>query len=125
MEVLGSPVAQLVHHTDNPCADIFVRICEVTAKGRSLNLSDGFVRLSPERNSGTVTIRLDAIAHRFNAGNRVRLQVSGGAHPRYARNLGTDEDPATSTRLVASRRTVCHGAGGYSRVLWPCRPLGE
>ena len=122
LEVLGSPVVELVHHTDNPCADIFVRICEVTANGRSLNLSDGFVRLSPERNTGTVVIRLDAIAHRFDAGNRIRLQVSGGAHPRYARNLGTDEDPATSTRLVPSRRTLCHGAGGFSRVLLPYRP---
>jgi putative CocE/NonD family hydrolase len=122
LEVIGNPVTELVHRTDNPCADIFVRICEVTAKGHSLNLSDGFVRLSTEKHSGSVVIRLDAIAHRFASGNRIRLQVSGGAHPRYARNLGTDDDPATSTRLVASERRICHGVGGFSRVLLPCRP---
>jgi predicted acyl esterase len=60
------------------------------------------------------------MAHRFNPGTRVRLQISGGAHPRYARNLGTDEDPATSVHLVPSHRTICHGDGGYSRVFLPC-----
>ena len=125
LEVLGRPVVELVHHTDNPCADIFVRLCEVTANGRSLNLSDGFHRRSGGEPTGAVVIGLDAIAHRFAPGTRIRLQVSGGAHPRYARNLGTEEDPATSTRLVASERTVCHGEGGFSRVLLPCPPRAD
>jgi hypothetical protein len=37
------------------------------------------------------------MGHRFAAGHRIRLQVSSGAHPRYARNPGTGEDPATAT----------------------------
>ena len=44
------------------------------------------------------------IAHRFAAGHRIRLQVSSGAHPRYARNPGTGEDPATAT--AATLRAV-------------------
>ena len=119
LEVLGDPVIELVHHTDNPCADLFVRICEVTANGSSLNVSDGFQRLSPEKSSGSISIRLDALAHRFNPGTRIRVQVSGGAHPRYARNLGTQEDPATGTTLVPSHRSISHGAGGFSRLLLP------
>ena len=62
---------------------------------------------------------MEAVAHRFGPGTRIRLQVSGGAHPRYARSLGTDQDPATSTELVPSRRTIFHGRGGVSRVLLP------
>ena len=65
-------------------------------------------------------MRLDAVAHRFPVGSRLRLQVSGGAHPRYARNLGTGQDPATSTDLVPSARTVRHGEGGLSLVRLPC-----
>jgi len=122
LEVMGSPVAELAHHSDNPHADLFVRLCEVRPNGRSVNVSDGFHRLRPGEESGTVRIRMDAVAHRFTPGVRIRLQVSGGAHPRYARNLGTDRDPATSTDLVPSRRTVCHGEGGLSRVLLPCTP---
>jgi putative CocE/NonD family hydrolase len=124
LEVIGVPMVELVHHTDNPHADLFVRLCEVSAKERSINLSDGFRRLEPARSSGIIQIRLDALAHRFAPGTRIRLQVSGGAHPRYARNLGTDKDPATSTELAPSRRTICHGDGGFSRVFLPC-PIAE
>lgn len=124
LEVIGNPVVELVHGTDNPHCDLFVRLCEVTENGRSVNLSDAFQRLQPARSSGTVRLRLDAMAHRFDRGTRVRLQISGGAHPRYARNLGTDEDPATGTTLAASRRTIACGAGGISRLFLP-RPVAQ
>jgi putative CocE/NonD family hydrolase len=120
LEVMGNPVVELVHHTDNPHADLFVRLCEVGRTGRSTNMSDALQRLNPEQSSGPIRLRLDAIAHRFSPGIRLRLQVSGGAHPRYARNLGTDDDPATSTNLAPSQRTICHGEGGLSRILLPC-----
>ena len=119
MEVIGSPVVEVVHQTDNPHADLFVRLCDVARNGRSTNVSDGFRRLEPEQASGTIRIRLDAVAHRFTPGASIRLQVSGGAHPRYARNLGTHEDPATSSNLAPSRRKVFHGEGGFSRLLLP------
>ena len=35
-----------------------------------------------------VTVALWPMGHRFAAGHRIRLQVSSGAHPRYARNSG-------------------------------------
>jgi putative CocE/NonD family hydrolase len=125
LEIVGSPVVTLVHGSDNPYADLFVRLCEVTATGRSVNLSDGFRRLHPDEPDGVITIRFEAVAHRFAAGARIRLQVSGGAHPRYARNLGTDEDPATGTATTASHRRICHGAGGMSRLSLPCHRSGS
>jgi putative CocE/NonD family hydrolase len=120
LEVIGNPVVELVHASDNPHADLFVRLCEVRKNGRSVNLSDAFLRLDPAESSGPVLVRLEALAHRFLPGSRLRLQISGGAHPRYARNLGTGEDPATGTELVRSRRTISHGQGGFSRLLLPC-----
>lgn len=120
VEVVGSPVVELAHRTDNPHADLFVRLCDVSSSGKSVNVSDGFRRLDPQQAQGTVSIRLEAVAHCFGPRSRIRLQVSGGAHPRYARNLGTDEDPATGTGLAPSRRQVCHGEGGLSAVLLPC-----
>jgi putative CocE/NonD family hydrolase len=125
LEVIGNPVVELAHRTDNPHADLFVRLCEVRKNGRSINVSDAFQRLKPENSSGTIRLRLDAMAHRFTPGTRVRLQISGGAHPRYARNLGTDEDPATSSNLAPSRRTIFHGDGGLSRIFLPCQPVDE
>jgi uncharacterized protein len=91
LEVVGKPVIEMVHQTDNPYADLFVRLCEVGKNGQSINVSDGFQRLEPDKASGTIRLRLDAVAHRFTPGVSIRLQVSGGAHPRYARNLGTNQ----------------------------------
>ena len=116
LEVIGNPVVELVHQTDNPHADLFVRLCEVRKNGRSINVSDGFQRLEPEKSSGTILLQLDAMAHRFTPGTRIRLQISGGAHPRYARNLGTDQGSGHEQRACAisaddlpwSRRSLPH-----------------
>ena len=52
-------------------------------------------------------------------GHRIRLQVSGGAHPRYGRNLGTAEPVATGTRLQASvprcLTSICRMAPRHGR----------
>jgi uncharacterized protein len=106
LEVLGRPVVEIGHSSDNPFADLFVRVSEVDAKGRSRNVSDGFVRLDPSAPQGVVRLELDPLAHRFARGNRIRLIVAGGSHPRWERNLGTGDDPATSTRMLPSHRTI-------------------
>lgn len=119
LEVVGVPVAEIWHGTDNPHADLFVRLGQLDGRGRSRNVSEGFVRLDPAASRGAVRVRLDACAHRFAAGTRIRVLVVGGSHPRFARNLGTGDDPATGVRTTPSHRTVAHGTGGTSRVILP------
>lgn len=117
--VAGIPVLELSHSCDNPHNDLFVRVSEVDAKGRSHNVSDGYRRGTPA--SGTVTIELDAVAHRFRAGSRIRVLVAGGSHPRFTRNLGTGEPLLSGRRLAAATHTV-HVGGGASRLLLPASP---
>jgi putative CocE/NonD family hydrolase len=115
--VHGNPVAELAHSSDNQHVDVFVRISEVDPKGRSRNVSDGYRRLDGTPQDGnTVSLELDAIAHRFRAGSRIRVLIAGGSHPRYARNLGTGEATVTGSRLTPSTHEVHFGA---SRVLLP------
>ncbi len=116
LDVLGTPTVELAHASDNPHADLFARLSEVHPDGRSRNVSEGFVRLDPGAATGTVRLGLDAVAHRFSARNRIRLVVAGGSHPRWERNLGTDDDPATSSRMAPSHRTIDLAA---SRLLLP------
>ena len=72
-----------------------------------------------------VTFDLWPIAHRFAAGHRIRLQVSSGAHPRYARNPGTGEDAATATTLAPVDIQLLHGARHPSALILPsCDELG-
>ncbi|NUW41584.1 CocE/NonD family hydrolase [Nonomuraea rhodomycinica] len=106
LAVIGSPVVEVGHGSDNPFADLFLRLSEVDADGRSRNVSDGYVRLDPSRPTGVVRLELDPVAHCFAPGNRLRLIIAGGSHPRWERNLGTGDDPATSTRMQPSHRTI-------------------
>jgi putative CocE/NonD family hydrolase len=106
LEVVGKPVAELSHGSDNPHVDLFVRLSEVDVKGRSHNVSDGFVRLHPSERPGVVRLELEPAAHRFASGNRIRLVVTGGSHPRWQRNLGTEDDPVRSSRMRPSHRTI-------------------
>jgi putative CocE/NonD family hydrolase len=92
--------------------DVFARLCDLDSAGRSSNICDGLVRL-PEFATDEpveVTIPMSSTAYQFRPGHRIRLQVSGGAHPRFARNTGTTEPLATATRLVASDVTVQAGS---------------
>jgi putative CocE/NonD family hydrolase len=106
LEVIGTPTIELVHTSDSPTADLFVRVSQADSRGRSRNVTDGFRRLDPSSSSGTIAIELDATAHTFPAGSRVRLLIAGGSFPRWERNLGTADDPATSTTTRPSHRTI-------------------
>jgi uncharacterized protein len=114
--VVGTPVIELAHACDNPYNDVFVRVSEVDANGRSRNVSDGYRRGTTSL--GTVRLELDAVAHRFRAGSCIRVLIAGGSHPRFARNLGTDEPVLTGTTLRTATHTV-HLGDGASRVLLP------
>ncbi len=125
IEVVGVPVVEFALTIDNPHADVFVRLCDVDAKGVSRNVCDGFVRLDPAIPAGEVQrldLGLDPCAHRFAAGHRVRLVVAGGSHPRFARNEGTGAPPGTSTQLRPSLHTVWHTPSEASRLVLPVLP---
>ncbi|MEV7625834.1 CocE/NonD family hydrolase [Actinoplanes sp. NPDC089786] len=106
LTVLGAPVLTLAHSSDNPHVDVFARLSDVGARARSRNVTEGYLRLDPERGDGPVTLRLRNVAHRFAAGSRVRLLISGGAHPQYARNLGTGENPGTGSAMRPATHAI-------------------
>jgi uncharacterized protein len=111
LEFEGFPVVDVSLSVDNPHADVFIRICDVDEKGRSRNITDTLVPLDTTVAAGEVqhiTARLSPCAHRLMKGHRLRLQLSGGAHPQYARNLGTGEPLSTGTGLKAAVHTINH-----------------
>lgn len=120
--VYGTPVVELAHGSDNPNVDLFVRVSEVDAKGRSKNVSDGYRRLSAPtgKSKRTVRVELDGTAHRFRAGSRIRVLITGSWSPRYARSLGTDEPILTGRQSKPAIHTVRYGR---SRLLLPVGPL--
>jgi hypothetical protein len=117
LEIAGLPQAEIAYTTDNPHLDWLVRICEVDAKGHSWNVSEAYRRAT--ESDGVLRVDLGAVAHRFGSGSRIRVQLSGGAHPVYERNLGTGERVTTSSAMRPSTRTIAHGRGGQSFVTLP------
>ncbi|MFF4700411.1 CocE/NonD family hydrolase [Streptomyces chattanoogensis] len=127
VRILGPVSAELRVGTDTGRADVFVRLCDVDDRGRSTNVCDGLRRLDPtdgpDATAGSdvtdhadttrtapaaVTVAMSSTAYHFPAGHRIRLQVSGGAHPRFARNTGTGEPLPTATRLRPAEVTLHH-----------------
>jgi uncharacterized protein len=123
VEIVGEVSAELSVTRDNPYADLFVRLCDVSPRGRSRNLCDGIVRLTDQDPlTGPVTVSLIAAAHRFDRGHQVRLQVSGGAFPRFARNPGNGEVDAPAADLTPTRYEIGLGSpdtGNASALLLP------
>ena len=76
-----------------------------------------------QQQDGTRRIRIELwpTAHRFKAGHRVRLQVSSGSHPRYARNLGSGEPLATATTFRVAEQHVFHDPDHPSAIAIPVR----
>ncbi len=107
VEVIGEVAAELRVTRDNRYADLFVRLCDVDPRGRSRNVCDGIVRLTEaEPLTGTTRVSLLGAAHRFGRGHRIRLQVAGGAHPRFARNPGNGQVDAATEDLVPTQYDI-------------------
>ena len=112
-EVVGPVSLRLRVRGSSPYFDVFARLCDVDANGASWNICDGLLRLDGSRPAGPdgwreIEVAMSATAHRFAAGHRLRVQVSGGAHPRWARNTGTAVQIATATSLVPVDIEICH-----------------
>ena len=132
VEVVGPVRAEIHVRSELPYLDVFVRLCDVDRRGRSWNVCDGLVRVAPGRfpvdpdGVTRVPVALWPAAHRFAVGHRLRVQVSGGAHPRYARNPGTGEPLGAAITLRVGWRQVLHDPSHPSRLLLPrCPPAPQ
>jgi putative CocE/NonD family hydrolase len=110
VEVLGPVTATLHISALRDHFDIFVRLCDVDTSGRSWNVCDGLTRVSASAadTSGVrrIEVTLWPTAYHFKPEHRIRIQVSGGAHPRFARNPGTGAALGQPSDLVPVRLEV-------------------
>jgi uncharacterized protein len=113
-------VSSSVRHTD-----FFVRLLDVKPSGQSLNICDGLLRVAPSRPAPMadgvkrVEVVLAPTAYRFRRGHRMRVQVSSGAFPRFARNLGSGEPLSTATTLCVAEQRVYHDPAHPSAIVLP------
>ena len=114
-EIIGPVSVELAVRSDRAHTDFYACLCDVDARGRANQMCDGYVRLTPDKAPADadgvrrITITCWPTAWRLAKGHRLRLIVASGAHPRYARNLGTGEPMATCTAMVTAQQEVLHG----------------
>lgn len=126
----GEPVARLRIRSSAPSFDVFVRLTDVHPDGRSMTVCDGIRRIGSIATTATdpapdadgfrvVEVALWPAYHRFAVGHRIGLQVSSGAHPRYARNPGTGEPAFTAEATVVAHQEISHDGPSASRIDLP------
>lgn len=125
MEVIGPVSAELYVRSSLEYTDFFARLCVVEESGKSINLCDGILRLTagsiPPEPDGSLHISIEVwpTAYHFRKGQRIRVQVSSGAHPRFVRNTGSGEPLATGTKLFVAEQSVYHDPEHPSAVVLP------
>jgi putative CocE/NonD family hydrolase len=121
VEVIGDVGAEIWFSSSLRYADVFVRLCDVDEQGTSWNVCDGLTSVTGADVPSAVAVQLWPTAHRFKRGHRIRVQVSSGAFPRFARNPGTGEPHLTATRLLVAGQCVYHDADRPSAIILPVR----
>ena len=92
VEILGAPEVTLRLRVDRPCAVLAVRLNDVAPDGTSARVTFGLLNLTHRRSHAQpqtlvpgetieVTVKLNAIAHRFPADHAIRLAVSTSYWP--------------------------------------------
>ncbi|MEM8863454.1 MAG: CocE/NonD family hydrolase, partial [Chloroflexota bacterium] len=122
--VIGEIRAMIEFEADRETADLFMRVNRVSASGKSLNITDTIQRIFfDSKRGGRQKIELSLIptAVRFEAGERLRLIIASGAHPRVARNLGLESTQAQAfmTQGVSATVTIHHSAESPSWIDLP------
>jgi hypothetical protein len=130
LDLVGPVRARIYLRPSRGDADVFVRLCDVDPAGVSRNVVDGIRRLAPSTvpaadvavaEDGVLAVDVDLYptAYRLAAGHRLRVMVSGGAFPRYARSLGTGDPFGTATRAVRVRYEIVHDAAHPAAITLP------
>jgi len=130
--VAGTVRAHLFAASNQPDTDWTVKVCDVDPSGRSINIQETIQRARfaagtdrprpiPAGRVNEFVMDVGTCAHVFQAGHRVRVQVSSSHFPHWDRNLNTG-NPVGTERLSDRRvaiQTVLHDAVHPSRVVLP------
>jgi putative CocE/NonD family hydrolase len=120
-DIIGPVAAELHVSSTAASADFFVRLCDVNAAGVSKNICDGLQRIKIKSAGAPQRVRVEMwpTAYRIAKGHRLRVQISSGAFPRWARNLGGNESFARATQLHRGTQSIYHSSERPSAVIVP------
>lgn len=129
LTVLGAPRVEVYVSSDCPDTDVVCKLTEVFPDGRSINITDGAVRVSYNNTLNRsllkpgeirkVEIRLGNTCNVFQKGSRIRISLAGSGFPKYDLNQHTSDPVGTSENPVASTDTIHFGETYPSSLVLP------
>ena len=120
LTIIG-PVRLTLHvATSATDTDFTAKLLTVLPDLRAIRLCDGIVRMRYREGMKSavktvpgkiypVSIDMWNTSYRFAKGERVRLEISSSAFPKYARNLNFDGDQTNTSTMFKAEQTVFHG----------------
>ncbi|WP_457967140.1 CocE/NonD family hydrolase [Arthrobacter sp. D1-29] len=121
LEVTGRIRVRLHVQSSAPSADWVARLCDVDPDGRSMNLTDGIVRIHQGADeSREIEIDLWSTSNVFVAGHRVRVQITNSCFPRWDRNLSTGDQ--SQPGFTTARQRLYHDGARPSYIELPVIP---
>jgi putative CocE/NonD family hydrolase len=135
-ELTGPVREEIYASADVPDFDLWVRLLDVSPDGTAYNLmSPGLDVLRASYRNGSaqpellkrgeiVRLNLDRLltSNVFQAGHRIRVQVSGAFFPHFSRNLQTGKPEATSSEVRVAHIRIYNDADHASRLILPVVP---
>jgi putative CocE/NonD family hydrolase len=133
IEVTGPIQAVLYVSSEAKDTDFTAKLVDVYPDGTAYNLQEGILRARYREGfdkevwmgKGQVyEIRVDlhATSNYFEAGHRIRLEISSSNFPRFDRNLNTGEDNEEGREWATTRNTIRHSGAQASYVVLPVIP---
>ena len=133
VEVTGPVSVTLYASSSAPDTDFTAKLVDVEPCGYARNLTDGIIRARYRRprepasliEPGQVyelAIDLLATSNVFEAGHRIRLEVSSSNFPRFDRNANTGAPIGADATFNPALQTVLHTRGHASHVTLPVVP---
>ena len=134
VEIVGKVVVEFHAATDARDTDFVANIMDVYPDGRAVKLGpitgvvraryrNGFDReelLTPGE-VARYEIDLGHIAHSFEPGHRIRIDLTSSAYPHVAPNQNTGNPVATDTEWNTARQIIHHSREYPSRIILPVR----
>jgi uncharacterized protein len=133
LEIAGPVRLSITASSSAVDTDFMAKLCDVDEVGNSYNIADGFVRcrwrnetdrlawLTPGEPT-ELLIDLGVVAHAFQPGHRVRLQLTSSCFPAWDRNMNTGNPLGSDAQGVVAEQTVHHGGQHLSFVEIPVQP---
>jgi len=133
MEVTGVIEVTLHASSTAPDTDFVVNLVDVYPDGHTQYLSNGIVRASYREGTGQrrliepgtmyeYTFALRPISNCFQAGHRIRIEVTSSDMDRYARNQNVADAPGTTANVAIAHQTIHHSGVYCSRLDLPVIP---